>query len=261
VILLVVDAQAGVAEEDAQLARRCGARRRRSSSSPTRWTPPSRRPTWPRSSGWGSASRSPCRPCTDAPPATSSTGSWPAAGAAARRGGRGRAAVRDRGARRTWASRACSTGSWVRSAASCSRRRAPRVTPSTRSSRGHRGRCGSSTRPACAAPSASRRRVLQLRAREQRRSSAPTWRSSCSTPSRVHGRGQEDRRARARGRTRPAARRNKWDLVEEKDRTYKRLNEEAEVFAAATVVRTSALRGTGVPRLPGVLTGLHQSGA
>ena len=51
---------------------------------------------------------------------------------------------------------------------------------------------------------------------------------------------------------------NKWDLVEEKDRTYKRLNEEAEVFAAATVVRTSALRGTGVPRLPGVLTGLHQ---
>jgi GTP-binding protein len=51
---------------------------------------------------------------------------------------------------------------------------------------------------------------------------------------------------------------NKWDLVEDKDRTYKRLNEEAEVFAAATVVRTSALRGTGVPRLPDVLTGLHQ---
>ena len=51
---------------------------------------------------------------------------------------------------------------------------------------------------------------------------------------------------------------NKWDLVEEKDRTYKRLNDEAAVFAGATVVRTSALRGTGVPRLPGVLTGLHQ---
>ena len=50
---------------------------------------------------------------------------------------------------------------------------------------------------------------------------------------------------------------NKWDLVEEKDRTYKRLQEEAEVFARASVVRTSALRGTGVPRLPPVLAALH----
>jgi GTPase len=50
---------------------------------------------------------------------------------------------------------------------------------------------------------------------------------------------------------------NKWDLVEDKDRTYKRLGEEVDLFARATVVRASALRGTGVPRLPGVLTDLH----
>jgi GTP-binding protein len=50
---------------------------------------------------------------------------------------------------------------------------------------------------------------------------------------------------------------NKWDLVEEKDRTYKRLNEEAALFAGATVMRTSAVRGTGVGRLPSVLTALH----
>ncbi len=50
---------------------------------------------------------------------------------------------------------------------------------------------------------------------------------------------------------------NKWDLVEDKDRTYKRLNEEAALFAGATVLRTSAVRGTGVGRLPSVLTALH----
>jgi GTP-binding protein len=50
---------------------------------------------------------------------------------------------------------------------------------------------------------------------------------------------------------------NKWDLVEEKDRRYKQLGEEASLFARATVVRTSALRGVGAPRLPGVLTALH----
>ncbi len=50
---------------------------------------------------------------------------------------------------------------------------------------------------------------------------------------------------------------NKWDLVEDKDRTYKRLGEEVALFAGASVVRSSALRGTGVPRLPGVLTDLH----
>jgi GTPase len=50
---------------------------------------------------------------------------------------------------------------------------------------------------------------------------------------------------------------NKWDLVEDKDRTYKRMNEEAELFAGASVMRTSAIRGTGVQRLPAVLTDLH----
>jgi GTP-binding protein len=51
---------------------------------------------------------------------------------------------------------------------------------------------------------------------------------------------------------------NKWDLVEEKDRRYKQLGEEVSLFARASVVRASALRGVGVPRLPGVLTALHE---
>jgi GTPase len=50
---------------------------------------------------------------------------------------------------------------------------------------------------------------------------------------------------------------NKWDLVEEKDRMFKRLQREAEVFAGASVARTSALRGTGVPGLPAQLMALH----
>ncbi len=50
---------------------------------------------------------------------------------------------------------------------------------------------------------------------------------------------------------------NKWDLVSEKDRTYKRLTEEAEVFAAAAVARVSAKTGAGVGRLPSVLVALH----
>jgi len=50
---------------------------------------------------------------------------------------------------------------------------------------------------------------------------------------------------------------NKWDLVEEKDRRYKALGGEVALFARATVARTSALRGQGIPRLPGVLTDLH----
>jgi GTPase len=43
---------------------------------------------------------------------------------------------------------------------------------------------------------------------------------------------------------------NKWDLVEERDRTFKRLGEEVGRFARASVLRTSALTGTGVQRLP-----------
>lgn len=50
---------------------------------------------------------------------------------------------------------------------------------------------------------------------------------------------------------------NKWDLVEEKDRTFKRLAEDAALFANATVMRTSATRGQGVHRLPPLLMELH----
>jgi GTP-binding protein len=50
---------------------------------------------------------------------------------------------------------------------------------------------------------------------------------------------------------------NKWDLVEDKDRTFKRLTEEATMLGRATVVRTSAIRGQGVPRLPELLLELR----
>ncbi len=50
---------------------------------------------------------------------------------------------------------------------------------------------------------------------------------------------------------------NKWDLVEEKDRTFKRLQEEVALFAGTSAVRTSATSGQGVHRLPSLLTGLH----
>jgi len=50
---------------------------------------------------------------------------------------------------------------------------------------------------------------------------------------------------------------NKWDLVEEKDRTYKILAETLHPFARATVMRTSAITGQGVNRLPPILLDLH----
>jgi GTPase len=50
---------------------------------------------------------------------------------------------------------------------------------------------------------------------------------------------------------------NKWDLIEDKDRLYKTLTEEISLFARATVLRTSAVRGQGVPRLPHLLMDLH----
>jgi GTP-binding protein len=43
---------------------------------------------------------------------------------------------------------------------------------------------------------------------------------------------------------------NKWDLVEDKDRTFKRLAEEARILGRAEVIRTSALEGRGVRRIP-----------
>lgn len=50
---------------------------------------------------------------------------------------------------------------------------------------------------------------------------------------------------------------NKWDLVEDKERTYRSLTEEVSVFGRAKVLRTSALRGTGVTKLPSELLALH----
>ena len=50
---------------------------------------------------------------------------------------------------------------------------------------------------------------------------------------------------------------NKWDLVEDKDRTFKRLDDAVQVYARATVLRTSATRGQGVHRLPPLLLDLH----
>ncbi|HEY7756096.1 MAG TPA: ribosome biogenesis GTPase Der [Actinomycetota bacterium] len=51
---------------------------------------------------------------------------------------------------------------------------------------------------------------------------------------------------------------NKWDLVEERDRAFKALGQEVAPFARAPVVRTSAITGTGVGRLPPVLLGVHE---
>ena len=50
---------------------------------------------------------------------------------------------------------------------------------------------------------------------------------------------------------------NKWDLVENKDEEFKRLQEMLTPFARSTAVRTSAVRGLGVHRLPHLLTDLH----
>ncbi|MGH2597145.1 MAG: ribosome biogenesis GTPase Der [Actinomycetota bacterium] len=50
---------------------------------------------------------------------------------------------------------------------------------------------------------------------------------------------------------------NKWDLVEEKDRAFKILSEDATMFVNASVIRTSATRGQGVHRLPPLLMDLH----
>jgi GTP-binding protein len=50
---------------------------------------------------------------------------------------------------------------------------------------------------------------------------------------------------------------NKWDLVEDKDRLFKQLTEEATLLARATVIRTSAVRGQGVARIPDLLLELR----
>ena len=50
---------------------------------------------------------------------------------------------------------------------------------------------------------------------------------------------------------------NKWDLVEDKDRLFKNLSDEVQLYAKATVLRTSAIRGQGLPRIPSLLLDLH----
>jgi GTP-binding protein len=50
---------------------------------------------------------------------------------------------------------------------------------------------------------------------------------------------------------------NKWDLVDEKDRRFKELTEQATMLARATVIRTSAVRGQGVSRIPDLLLELR----
>jgi GTP-binding protein len=50
---------------------------------------------------------------------------------------------------------------------------------------------------------------------------------------------------------------NKWDLVEERDRTFKDMGEVVRPFAWAEIVRTSAIGGLGIHRLPPILMDLH----
>ena len=50
---------------------------------------------------------------------------------------------------------------------------------------------------------------------------------------------------------------NKWDLVEDRDRFFKTLQEDTVPFARAEAVRTSATSGQGVHRLPPIMADLH----
>ncbi len=50
---------------------------------------------------------------------------------------------------------------------------------------------------------------------------------------------------------------NKWDLVEDKTREFRHIDDAAGQFAAALAVRTSAKTGQGVRRLPALLVDLH----
>jgi GTPase len=56
---------------------------------------------------------------------------------------------------------------------------------------------------------------------------------------------------------------NKWDLVptEERDRLFKELTDAIKPFAKASLLRTSALTGTGVGRLPKELVRVHSAWA
>jgi len=51
---------------------------------------------------------------------------------------------------------------------------------------------------------------------------------------------------------------NKWDLIEERDRTFKELTELLSPYARSPVLRTSAATGVGVLRLPPVLSAVQE---
>ena len=51
---------------------------------------------------------------------------------------------------------------------------------------------------------------------------------------------------------------NKWDLIEERDRTFKELTELLSPYARSPVLRTSAATGIGVLRLPPVLSAVQE---
>jgi GTPase len=51
---------------------------------------------------------------------------------------------------------------------------------------------------------------------------------------------------------------NKWDLVEDKDRRFKHLTENATMLGRASVIRASAVHGQGVARIPQMLLDLRQ---
>jgi GTP-binding protein len=51
---------------------------------------------------------------------------------------------------------------------------------------------------------------------------------------------------------------NKWDLVEEKDLTFKELGPQIVPFADAAAIRVSATQGQGIHRLPPLLMDLHR---
>ena len=51
---------------------------------------------------------------------------------------------------------------------------------------------------------------------------------------------------------------NKWDLLEEKAKVYEQLTASMRPFAAASVIRVSAIRGHGVHRLPPLVMDLHE---
>ena len=92
--------------------------------------------------------------------------------------------------------------------------------------------------------------------RRARRSIEPMRLRSIFDANEGSRRGSEDRVPRPGGRPLLLVA-NKWDLVEGKDRLFKQLTQEATLLARATVIRTSAVRGQGVTRIPELLLELR----